>query len=1037
MKNRPIIILFIKRCGWIFIQLAASLMSVGAISLILLLIYLSLRPLHLDFLFPYVKPHLEFPSLLVSYERASLTWREWNHPFELQLENLSLHLSDKQEIHIPHLVIHLNLLKALQGKIVISKATLLKTSLPLGSEKESASLLSIDDISKIFDPSFLEGFKTLTLEETSFHVPFCEEPLIWPGLSLTVTRKKNILRIEAALKKKPFIKGEVRFSSPENTLHIATKIDSLMFPSELCRSPSFAKVFSGLANIPFLSGSFEGVYNLKQKNWLKGKGLLTQRDQKPVLLSILGGELTLEDLEAQIFLKNDTITLDYLSFKIDGLPLKLQGNLNQKTQKFSGNLESFDTISLPLLSRLWPETVAPNPREWLFKNIKEGSVKEIFASGTGRWEGGAPLLTSLSGHMLLEGMRVSYLEGMPVVMNACGKAEFDTQKFFITLTKGVLDQQTLQKGTILLGNLDQGNEYLKLDVQLQGPIQNAISIIDNPPLEYARQLDIQPDSFQGTVSSHLKLNFPLKKDLLLKEVNISVDSHLTNVAFSTFIEKTKIPLTLKNGTLNLKVTGKTLALKGKAEVNKRAAQVFWEEAFGPQGSRLYGLTTPMTPAELLPWDIDLREWVVGPFDVSLTYHVPREKKASSFLKLQTYFKKTTLDLPFLSWRKPAGEEGHLSTSVEFDHKGKILLKDLHFKAKNIKIAGRVVFSQDKSLELLDFSQMQAPDTDASLILIHNPHKGYALTLKGESFNFSSLFAEDTPKLHHFMKTQMPLTVSLRLNQGTTGKGKKIKDISATLKGHQGVEGLEWDVAHLSGVVGIGVPSNPQKNLSQPGQFYLSFENQRFVLQANDAGAFLKALGLHSELKGGSLILESKQNDPLKPYEGWVKIDDFEVKDMPILTRLLALSSPAGIIDFLSSKELGFSRFNAHFSTLNDQVIIHEARAVSAGLGIVFKGTLNQKNRTFYLTGNIIPAYMINSILSGIPLLGDLFFGGEDSGFLATRFTLKGPIDNPQIDVNPLYFLAPGFLKRLFEDNDEEERELRAAEKEMNRSFHEK
>lgn len=1022
MKSSFSILSTLKKSSWILIKVAGSLLSVGTISLFLFLVYLSISPLYLDFLLPYVRPYLTALSPAISFERAALVWREWNHPFELQLETFYLRLNEDQNIHIPQLVVHLDLMKALQGKLVISKATVSRATLPLGGRTTASPETTI---AQIFDPTFLEKLNVLVLEEPAFLFSPHKDPLKWSGLSLTIRRKKDQLMFDVTVHQEKLIKGSAQFNADEQTLQVFTSLENLAFSLEKSPFPPLPKAFSEIVETllskRLLSGSFEGSYDLKQNTWRTGKGVLTD-------------PFAPDAFDLQVTLQNDRLILEHLKFDLKGLPVTLQGQVYIKTQEFSGELMAPGPLSLSVLSQLWPQTLIPDPREWIFTNISEGTIKDIAVSGKGNWNGeGLPIVRSFTGQMLLEGIRVSYLKGMPAVTNACGKATFDSKQFLITLTRGALEQQTLEKGTVLLNNLDNEKESLALDVSLQGPISNVLTIIDHPPLEYTRQLDIQPSAFQGTAQTHLKLDFPLKKDLLLKDVTISVESRLSNVAFSTVIGEKKAPLALKKGKLTLKTTQKKLTLEGTAEVNQHAAQVSWEENLGPQGGRSYSLKTSMTPGEVLSsWNIDLHQWISGLFDVSLVYRVPKGKKVTSLLELKVNFQKAALDLPFLSWKKPVGQEGTLSTHLEFMPQGGILLKDLDFKGKDVAVLGSISFSKEKALEKLHFSKVKAPDTHVSVDLTYDLPKGYALTLKGESFNFSSLFSDNAPKTNDLLKPGTPFMLSLNLQKGVTGKGKTIDHLVAQLKGHQGKEGLSWDDAQISGLTGTYKPIHSKKSLEKPGEFLLSFKDQKLLVRANDAGAFLKTLGLHNEIKKGSLVLESQQPNPLKPYEGHLKIKNFEIKDMPILTRLLALSSPTGIIDLLSSENLLFGLFEARFSALNDQIIIHEARAVSAGLGIPFKGTINRKERTLFLTGNIIPAYMINSILSNIPLVGDLFFGGKDSGFLATRFVMKGPLDNPQIDVNPLQFLAPGFLKHLFEDDAEEEKNLRSTEEDMKR-----
>jgi hypothetical protein len=40
---------------------------------------------------------------------------------------------------------------------------------------------------------------------------------------------------------------------------------------------------------------------------------------------------------------------------------------------------------------------------------------------------------------------------------------------------------------------------------------------------------------------------------------------------------------------------------------------------------------------------------------------------------------------------------------------------------------------------------------------------------------------------------------------------------------------------------------------------------------------------------------------------------------------------------------------------------------------------------------VVPAYSVNQVLGGIPLVGGLLTGGEGEGLLAATYTLRGPL----------------------------------------------
>jgi hypothetical protein len=98
----------------------------------------------------------------------------------------------------------------------------------------------------------------------------------------------------------------------------------------------------------------------------------------------------------------------------------------------------------------------------------------------------------------------------------------------------------------------------------------------------------------------------------------------------------------------------------------------------------------------------------------------------------------------------------------------------------------------------------------------------------------------------------------------------------------------------------------------------------------------------------------------------------------------------------------------------DQIRVKDARATGITLGITATGTVDTKNETMDLEGTLIPAYLINSALGRLPIVGPLFTGGQKGGgVFAAAFRVKGNVDKPEISTNPLTALAPGFLRNIF------------------------
>ena len=136
-------------------------------------------------------------------------------------------------------------------------------------------------------------------------------------------------------------------------------------------------------------------------------------------------------------------------------------------------------------------------------------------------------------------------------------------------------------------------------------------------------------------------------------------------------------------------------------------------------------------------------------------------------------------------------------------------------------------------------------------------------------------------------------------------------------------------------------------------------------------------------------------------------------EAPVLARLLLVASLTGIVEGLSGDGIEFDRMVGEFTLQNGVLATELVRAYGSSLGLTAKGQIDLGRSRIDLQGTIVPAYLFNRLIGNIPLLGPLLTGGEGEGFVAFTYTMTGDLSEPEIKVNPLSALAPGFLRTLF------------------------
>jgi hypothetical protein len=144
------------------------------------------------------------------------------------------------------------------------------------------------------------------------------------------------------------------------------------------------------------------------------------------------------------------------------------------------------------------------------------------------------------------------------------------------------------------------------------------------------------------------------------------------------------------------------------------------------------------------------------------------------------------------------------------------------------------------------------------------------------------------------------------------------------------------------------------------------------------------------------------------------ISDFKVKEVPILAKLLSLSSLQGIADLLTGEGIRFTDFEMNFSNQNSLTKIQEMYAIGPAVSVLMDGYIESK-KLISLRGTLVPATTINKTIASIPLLGKILIGDKTGeGVFGVSFKIKGPPKNLKTSVNPIKTLTPRFITRTLE-----------------------
>ncbi len=146
----------------------------------------------------------------------------------------------------------------------------------------------------------------------------------------------------------------------------------------------------------------------------------------------------------------------------------------------------------------------------------------------------------------------------------------------------------------------------------------------------------------------------------------------------------------------------------------------------------------------------------------------------------------------------------------------------------------------------------------------------------------------------------------------------------------------------------------------------------------------------------------------------LKIYNFKLKELPILTKILTLASLQGIADILSGEGIRFDEFEMNFRNKKNLMTIDEIYAIGPAISILMNGYV-EKNKLISLRGTLVPATTINKFIGSLPVLGKILVGQKTGeGVFGVSFKIKGPPKNLETTVNPIKTLTPRFITRTLE-----------------------
>lgn len=696
----------------------------------------------------------------------------------------------------------------------------------------------------------------------------------------------------------------------------------------------------------------------------------------------------LSDGSVDFRLRLDPFTLDIGQAVVvsAGTPVALSGQVRAATTGWTVALDgTADTIDAAQVMALWPQDMTPNTRTWLADNIIDGTLHDAHVAFRTQPAADPSLALSLE----FRDAQVKAMRTLPPITDAYGALSIVANRVALTLDGGHITAPEggridMAGSTMVIPVTGIPNPPARFDLAMQGQVTAAMSVLALEPFNVLRNSDLPVSFAQGRASITAVLETPLGRGVTGDQRDWSASAELRNVRSTVLVPNQ----TITASALQLQADKGSLLVRGPVQLGDVGGTATFSRALGDGSEGTARVTADVTigPAFLDAFNINLPSGMVsGQSPAQLAIDLT-DADAPTF-RLTSDLRGTALNLAALGWSKARNAAGALTVVGQLGQTPRI--DQLSISAPGLQTTGTVRLADGGGLERAAFENVRLGGwLDAPVVLIGRGRgRPVEVQIAGgtvdlRSANFGGGGTGDAGEGGPMEIALDTLVVTDRI---------RIDDFRGSFTSPGGFQGqFSGNVNGAAPIRGTLVPVQGRSAV-------------RIV--TNDAGSLLRATGLLRSAFGGDMQLTLIPSADAGSYDGTVIGSDLRVRDAPALASLLDAISVVGLLSQMDGQGLLFSDVDAQFRLTPSQVIVTQSSAVGPGLGISLDGVFASASQTLDFQGVVSPFYMLNRIGSVLTRPGE--------GLIGFNFNLRGPVDNPQVLVNPLSALTPGMFRDIF------------------------
>jgi len=775
--------------------------------------------------------------------------------------------------------------------------------------------------------------------------------------------------------------------------------------------------YRGAGNAVHLTGAWTGSPAGTATDWtasLASRGA-TLRGATPQ-----DAPVKIDALDVTLSGRDGGIAIDALNLSAPGMSGAITGTIG--TAADDGGLNLHITAhdgDVRTGLRLWPEHIAPPARTYLVNQLRRGRVEAV------------DIRVTMSGTVLAAATRGDPAPDESVHIDFhVSDAALDVTADAPPVTKGnafgtITGRSTtvrnvtaeirgpdgrglaVSDGSFVIPQLTPDRVVAQIGMRLSGGADGMASVLQAKLFKSLMSVDLDPATIKG--SADLRVDFPLDLKHIpdLPDLPVTLTGTLADLSVDKVMGKDR----LEAGRFSLSYDRGAFTLKGDGRVAGTPISVDMRQPkVGQPGEAVVNLA--LDDAVRGRKGLPTAPQLTGTIPVRAVVPIGRPGSGKPPIKVEADLAKAGIDglLPGLT--KPVGKPGRLTFTLVDGGQG-LELRDFVFDAAPASARGTVTITPEGGLERAELTNVKLSPGDDLRVGLDRSGTGYKVVVRGAVVD------------------ARPFLKSLGGPDGKGGKDAKDanpKDIDADIQVPI-VTGFN-DEALTGANLRLALHGKTLRAATISGRFRAApfaasvTRGERGVpmlaVDSSDAGATLRFVDVYRRMHGGRLNAGIGLNDG--PQAGVVQIRDFVLRNEPALSSIIAQGPEPADTDSARGRRVApgrgagdvtFDRMRANFVRTGTRVDFSDAAISNAAMGFTLSGWLDTGRDRALIDGTFVPLYGLNNVAAQLPLLGPLLGGGHNEGLFAVNFRVSGKLASPDVSVNPLSAIAPGFLRKLF------------------------